>query len=338
MGSLTNTSFTRPGAVGSGTSDEIELFLRVFSGEVAEAYEKASVMLPRSRVRRIQNGKSATFPATGTLTAGYFAAGTDITEAEGTGNRLQVGERLIYVDRILRAWSFVDSLEEMMNHYDVRGPISRKIGYALADTADSQLLKLVALGAQSASGPITAQPGGTVLSGTDIPELATADTDGSALMEGLRQAAQVLDELNVPKMGRYCAVLPAQYYRLVEQTEFINRDLGNEGNGSLRQGEIMRAWGFQILMSNNVPTTDTSGGSDDNQHGGGNGNSYLVDATNTVALCWQEDAVGTVRIKDVNSVVHNSPLHGGTFLIGEIGQGHGVLREEACIQIVTATP
>ena len=54
------------------------LFLKVFSGEVMNAYERAIKISPLLTNRTITSGKSAQFPTTGVASARYFPSGDDI--------------------------------------------------------------------------------------------------------------------------------------------------------------------------------------------------------------------------------------------------------------------
>lgn len=332
------TDLSRPGNNLVGGSDPFELFLKKFSGEVANAYEIATVMLPNSRVRTISKGKSAQFPATGRATSAYHVAGKDILDtANSELGVFESGERIILVDRTLLSALFIDELEDMINHYDVRGPMAEEMGFALARQADTQLLQLVAKGALSTSGAVADQGGGTDLSGTDIPELAAAGTDGSALVEGFRRMAQSFDEKNVPKSDRVAVLAPAQFYLATQQTDFINIELNNGSNGSQKDGDIARIYGFKIMESNQVPSTDTSGAAAPS-HTVGTLNDYRVDARNNVGLFFQKGAVGTVQLRGVTTEMEYSIRHQGDLMVAKVAQGHGVLREEACGILRTADP
>ena len=93
-------------------------------------------------------------------------------------------------------------------HYELRGEISKKIGYALAEKYDRLIFRAVARGARQAS-PVSAtnfvEPGGT-----QIRVGATAnDSDAfnaDNLIAAFYDAAAAMDEKGVSTDGR-CAVL-----------------------------------------------------------------------------------------------------------------------------------
>ena len=78
-------------------------------------------------VRNIQNGKSASFPVTGKITADYHTAGNEIT-----GSTVKQTEKLINIDDMLISSTFVAEVDELKNHFDVRSIFSNEMVRALA--------------------------------------------------------------------------------------------------------------------------------------------------------------------------------------------------------------
>lgn len=70
----------------------------------------------------------------------------------------------------------------------------------------------------------------------------------------LRLLKQKLDEANVPMEGRWCAVPPWYHSLLLDNNKFLDASAyGN--NQPIMNGEVGRALGMRILMSNNSPNT-----------------------------------------------------------------------------------
>jgi hypothetical protein len=74
------TSPSRVGLV-EGQSDNNELFLKKFSGEILQTFEESNIFKPLHTIRTIDSGKSAQFPVTGIATAAYHTPGENIAEA-----------------------------------------------------------------------------------------------------------------------------------------------------------------------------------------------------------------------------------------------------------------
>ena len=79
--------------------------------------------------------------------------------------------------------------------------------------------------------------------------------DAQSLVDGLFEAAAVLDERNAPQDGRVCVLNPRQYYSLISSvdTNILNRELGNS-QGDMNSGKgLYSIAGIRIYRSNNLP-------------------------------------------------------------------------------------
>src|SRR5437868_4943910 len=129
---------------GAGADDA--LFLKLFGGEVLTAFDEACVTKDKHVIRPISLGKSAAFPATWKVTAGYHTPG-----AEVVGQVSNVNERVIAVDNLLLASVFIPLIDEAKNHYEYRSEYSRQCGLALANTWDKNVLQVMALARRGAA-------------------------------------------------------------------------------------------------------------------------------------------------------------------------------------------
>ena len=92
------------------------------------------------------------------------------------------------------------SLDETLAHYDLRGEISKKIGYALAEAYDKKIFRTIAKAAREAH-PVTASPGPEP-GGSIIRLGANNQYNAQSLVDAFFEAAAILDEKNVPREGR----------------------------------------------------------------------------------------------------------------------------------------
>lgn len=296
----------------SGADDA--LFLKVFSGEVLTAFREKNVAASRHMVRTIASGKSAQFPATWKASASYHTPGNELT-----GQDIEHSERVITIDDKLVADAFIDELDELKNHYDVRREYSFQLGAALARTFDENVLQTMALAAR-ASSTLSSGDGGSKLTN------ANADTDMDALVDEVATAAQKLDEKDVPESDRYLFLRPSQYWPLLDHPKVIHADYTARQNGGIDTGQIRRLYGFEIVKSNNVPSTNVTSGDAD----------YQGDFSNTVALCVQRTAVGTVKLLDLAVESEYIIERQGTLFVAKYALGHGILRPESAVEIATA--
>ncbi|MDO8839653.1 MAG: phage capsid protein [Parvibaculum sp.] len=303
----------------AGASDA--LFLKVFGGEVLTAFNETEVMSDKHIVRTIEHGKSAQFPATWKANAAYHTPGNQILGA----NQIRHGERTISIDDLLVADTFIASIDEAKNHYDVRSIYSAQLGAALARAYDTKLLQVAILAAR-ASAVVTGAFGGSAITDAD------ARTNGESLAGSIFDAAQVLDEKDVPENDRYAIVKPAQYYLLAQTTKVLNKDWN--GAGSYSDGKITRISDIVIVKSNNLPQGVVAGASGEN-------NTYSGTFTNVAAAVFQKSAVGTVKLMDlaVQKTADDgdfATMYQGTLMVAKYAMGHGLLRPECAVEVKIA--
>lgn len=123
-------------------------------------------------------------------------------------------------------------LRQSANGGALMAEAAQEAAYALGDTAD-----------QLVAGLYTGVDSGNAISTTSITSAALALT-------GLVNLKVKLDVANVPTQGRYVIVPPWYHGLLLQNTSFI--DLSASGSAdALRNGTVGRAFGFDVLVSNN---------------------------------------------------------------------------------------
>lgn len=314
---MANATASRLGQT-NGAGSVTSLFLSVFGGEVLTAFMRNNVFLSRHMVRTITEGVSARFPATGKGAAEYHTVGEEIV-----GAVTNHAERIITINDQLISHAFIADIDEAMNHYEVSSIYSRNIGAALSDFLDQNVSRVGVLAAR-ASATVTGGNGGTVITS------ATSKTVAADLISAIFDAAQAMDEKDVPENDRYCFIKPAQYSLLAESgLNVISRDYGNEGNGSLASGKVLRIAGIELVKTNHLASADDSALATIPA-------AYQGDFSTTAALVMQKSAVGTVKLRDLAVRADYDPRRLGTLMVGKVLLGHGILRPECAVEIKTA--
>jgi len=246
-------SLTRAGQSNS-TGDARALYLKLFSGEMFKGFQRNTIARDLVMKRTLSNGKSLQFIYTGRTKAEYHTPGNSILgNSDGAP---PVAEKTITCDDLLISSAFVYELDETLAHYDLRGEISKKIGYALAEKYDRLIFRQIAKGARVAS-PITksgfVEPGGTQIRVGTNNQASDAYVPAS-LIAAFYDAAAALDEKGVSTEGRVGVLNPRQYYELIQEVGsngLINRD---ESGDALQSGQgIIEIAGIKIFKSMNIP-------------------------------------------------------------------------------------
>ena len=231
-----------------------DLYLKLFSGEMFTGFQRETIARDLVMKRTLTNGKSLQFIYTGRTSAEYHTPGNSIL---GNSDKTPpIAEKTITVDDLLISSAFVYELDETLAHYEMRGEISKKIGYALAQKYDRLIFRAIAKGARQAS-PVSlsgfVEPGGTQIqvgAGSDADDAL----DDDKLVTAFYDAAAALDEKGVSDDGRVAVLNPRQYYSLIKgagSNGLINRDV--QGT-SLQSGNgVIEIAGITIYKSMNAP-------------------------------------------------------------------------------------
>ena len=319
---MTQVSSTNAG-IPAGPNDANALFLKVFSGTVLHRYNTETIMKGLVREKTITSGRSAQFPAIGSLKAEYHAPGDVILGQSGVH-----GEKTITVNDKLIASVFVSDFEEAMNHYETRTEFAHQLGDAMAQAEDQHLLAMLTKAAvDGATGAVTGMGAATE------DKIGTAPTI-STVIDALYAAAAYFDKTNVPKQDRFCIVNPDIWWDLVQDGHFLNSDFGNSGNGSQAKGGLLRGANLRVIPSNNLSlnfTADTLQG----VQAGSATTDYTVDGSDTVALVFQKQAAGTVKLMGLRSEKEKQVNRQGTLIVNSQAIGHDTLRPE-CVRLISA--
>ena len=286
----------------NGAGDKRGLYLKLFSGEMFKGFQNNTIARDLVMKRTLKNGKSLQFIFTGRTSAEYHTPGNNILgNSDGAP---PVAEKTITVDDLLISSAFVYELDEVLAHYELRGEISKKIGYALAEKYDRKIFRAITKAARLAS-PITksnfVEPGGTqVRVGTTTN--ASDAYSATGLVNAFYDAAAALDEKGVSSDGRVGVLNPRQYYELIQQVGengLVNRD--EQGSSRQKGNGIVEIAGIKIYKSMNIPFFSNYG----TKFGSGSAtNPGVTDPGNTgsfVGEALADERAGSSATKTVNT-------------------------------------
>ena len=352
-----------------GATDKYALYLKLFSGEMFKGFQHETIARDLVTKRTLKNGKSLQFIYTGRMTSDFHTPGTPIL---GNADKAPpVAEKTIVMDDLLISSAFVYDLDETLAHYELRGEISKKIGYALAQKYDRLIFRQIAKGARQAS-PVSktnfVEPGGTQIRvGTGN---ATEAYDAAKLVDAFYDAAAALDEKGVSSDGRVAVLNPRQYYSLINTVSsgvitsgLINRDA--QGT-ALQSGQgVVEIAGIKIYKSMNIPFFGNYGtkyGTASATNPGiadpGNTGSFIgegaedarasvtgingnygngSDFANSCGLIFQKEAAGVVEAIGPQVQVTSgdvSVVYQGDVILGRMAMGADFLNPAACVELI----
>ena len=363
--STLTTALTRPGQSNS-TGDARALYLKLFSGEMFKGFQHNAIARDLVMKRTLTNGKSLQFVYTGHTKAEYHVPGNSILG--NTDGAPPVAEKTITIDDLLISSAFVYELDETLAHYELRGEISKKIGYALAQKYDRLIFRAIAKGARQAS-PITksgfVEPGGTQIRVGTNNQASDAYVPAS-LINAFYDAAAALDEKGVSSEGRVAVLNPRQYYELIQgvgSNGLINRD--TQGTALQSGNGIIEIAGIKIYKSMNIPFFGSYGtkyGSASATNPGvtspGNVGSFVgetaedgrasvtginnnygnaSDFANSCGLIFQKEGAGVVESIGPQVQITSgdvSVVYQGDVILGRLAMGADALNPAAAVELV----
>ena len=358
-------SLTRQGQLNSA-GDARALYLKLFSGEMFKGFQHNAIARDLVMKRTLTNGKSLQFVYTGHTKAEYHTPGNSILG--NTDGAPPVAEKTITIDDLLISSAFVYELDETLAHYELRGEISKKIGYALAQKYDRLIFRAIAKGARQAS-PITksgfVEPGGTQIRVGTNNQASDAYVPAS-LINAFYDAAAALDEKGVSSEGRVAVLNPRQYYELIQgvgSNGLINRD--TQGTALQSGNGIIEIAGIKIYKSMNIPFFGSYGtkyGSASATNPGvtspGNVGSFVgesaedgrasvtginnnygnsSDFANSCGLIFQKEAAGVVESIGPQVQITSgdvSVVYQGDVILGRLAMGADFLNPAACVELI----
>ena len=358
----------------STTDARRNLYLKLFSGELFKGFQRNTIARDLITKRTLKNGRSLQFIFTGRTKSEFHVPGQSIMgNSDGAP---PVAEVTIECDDLLISSAFVYELDETLAHYDLRGEISRKIGYSLAENYDRRIFRAVSNAARKAS-PVSAtnfvEPGGTQIRVGANAQASDAYVPAS-LIAAFYDAAAALDEKGVSGEGRVAVLSPRQYYELIQDVSsnaLINRD---ESGDALQSGNgIISIAGIKIYKSMNIPFFGqygvkyggTAGATVPGTTDPGNTGDFVSEATvamdasttpsgqktvneygaaaefaNSCGLIFQKEAVGCVEAIGPQVQVTSgdvSVIYQGDVILGRLAMGAAPLNPAAAVELFAGT-
>ena len=363
---------TRPGSL-NGASDSRALLLKLFSGEMFKGFQNNAIARDLVMKRTLKNGKSLQFIYTGRTDAEFHVPGQSILgNSDGSP---PVAEKTITCDDLLISSAFVYELDETLSHFELRGEISKKIGYALAEKYDRLIFRAITRGARAKSPVMKSgfeEPGGTQIK-VGLSNDANNAYVPADLINAFYDAAAALDEKGVSSEGRVGVLNPRQYYELIQQVGengLVNRD--SQGTSRQKGNGIVEIAGIKIFKSMNIPFlskygtkyTPASGNNDtvdtnvadpgntgdfvapdiedarNNQTGINNEYGQASNFANSCGLIFQKEAAGVVEAIGPQVQVTSgdvSVIYQGDVILGRLAMGADYLNPAAAVELFAGT-
>lgn len=308
-----------------GQGNDRALFLTEFGGMVINSYDEAMDYNNLRYVKNITQGKSDTFPIIGRK--------RDAAEHEPgeliLGGTVPSDDVEISLDKMVYDSVFVAEIDELISHFEVRGPYAHQLGQSLGSLQARRVAIMHILASRKfyVAGVPTGVPQGQPAPGYAYdPNMKTS---ASALENGLWSARQYLLENEISGSEPVGKLPWQQYLLMARQFGFATDGTAanpKAGSGNRVTGRLGEAVGFTIEGTNHIPKTNITTGLA----------KYQGDFSTTVGHLSTMMAVGSLERKAMRIVVKDQEERLGTIIIASQFNGHGPLRPEASYELATA--
>ena len=306
--------------------DKRALYLDLAAGEVITAFETATVMRDKHQVRSLSNGRSVKFPAIWRAGGGYHTPGVELT-----GRQIKHTEIKVEPDDKLVSDVFISDIDEILSHYDFRGPYTSEMGQFLARHFDKNVMRTILLAARSGA-LFTGDQGGSAVVDASLA------TSADALINAFSASKQVMDEKDVPVDSQtvYGLLKAAQWYLVARSDKNLNRDT-NGGDSSIKKMSLTTIDDIMILKSNLAPFGEDSTAGDfiDDTKEEFIPSVYRGKFGTTVGAVWTPMAAASVIVQEVGLEVEPQPRKQGDLLISRMMAGTRKLRSKCAVELRT---
>lgn len=307
---------SKPGNRLTSGTDDRELFLTEFGQMVLEAEKQVADYEELSFQKTITEGKADTFPIIGRKrTASEHTPGEIIL-----GGSIEHNDITVSLDKVLVDSIFLAEIDELMNHFELRGPYARQLAESIGMAYNARIAQLHILASRVTTPPYTGGP---------VPSYyfhANAKTDASKLEEAAFAAAVYHKQNDISGAPLQFRLPWAQYF-LAARYSGVEGGPVTTGSGDRAAGTIGTMAGIPLKGTNSIPTTNITSGA----------TKYQGNFTTTVGHIGNEMAVATLNRRGLKVVIKEQEDRIGTLLIASRFRGSGILRPECSFEVATAT-
>jgi hypothetical protein len=333
----------------SATPAPGQLYGQVFESEILTRFVEYLQFAPKVRSKSIATGTKAKFPATWKLDTTIHDRGEELF-----GQEIATREYEINLEsRPVVSTYETDDLEQDLSYYDVRSELAAETGRALAKQWDiktmywlHQAATYVNVASMAGSSIFPAGGGATVKTATLTP-----DADGAiAILDAVEAQVVAWENGYVPQENRYCAVTPAMWYAIKNvgmPTAGTNVGLYRPLFGSHQMGlpggpgQMGNEGPDSYIMHNGVAIFRTPWLADTSVMADRSSDAaidalYRKNYSDTSAILFQEQAVGTVMHTGIKTEMDRDVRRQTDFTVSKMFTGGGILRPQCAAIIKSA--
>jgi len=299
---------------GAGAGTARELFQQKAATDVLKYFKSTNVARELITNESIENGKSKAFPVVGSASV---ASRDEETLAELSLDSVKSTERVILIDNLSVAHSWISDLDQAMVHYNAKSAHIESIGRALSKSVDEAIiLKLIEAGRiVDASAASTA--GLKVFSDDVFSSIAQTAQDFDTAMTGAEVQAMMASAMTEFRdkdcVGDPVYILrPQPYFALLNNS--AQTGLTWVDDPYAQSGKVPMVLGARVVYSPHFPAVTSTTGDE-----------------NAVGVLFAKEAVGILELLSVSIKTDYIPTRLADLMVGKMAVGYGILNHGSAI-------
>ena len=306
-----NSAGENNGAAG-GTARE--LFERKAATDVLKYFMVTNVARPLITNDSIESGKSKAFPVVGNATA---ASRDEETLAELSLDSVKATERVIAIDNLTVAHSWISDLDSAMVHYNAKSAHIESIGRAIAKSVDVAIILKVIEAGRIVDASAASTAGLKTFADDVFSSVIQTQADFDAAMTGdevqAMMALAMTEYREKDCVGDPVYLLrPQPYFALLNNAAQTGLTWVNDQFA--QSGKVPMVLGSRVIYSPNFPAVTATTGDE-----------------NAVGVLFSKESVGILELLSVSVRTDYIPTRLADLMVGKMAVGYGILNHGSAI-------
>lgn len=299
---------------GAGQGTARELFQEKAATDVLKYFKVSNVARPLITNDSIESGKSKSFPVVGNATA---AARDEETLAELSLDSVKATERVISIDDLTVAHSWISDLDSAMVHYNAKSAHIESIGRALSKAVDIAIIAKVIEAGRIVDQSAATAAGLKSFADDVYSSVAQTQQDFDSAMTGTEVQAMMASAMTEFRdkdcVGEPVYLLrPQPYFALLNNAAQTGLTWVNDEYA--QSGKVPMVLGARVEYSPNFPAVTSTAGDE-----------------NAVGVLFAKEAVAILELLSVSIKTDYIPTRLADLMVGKMAVGYGILNHGSAI-------
>lgn len=299
---------------GAGGGTARELFQQKAATDVLKYFKVTNVARELITNDSIDSGKSKAFPIVGNATA---ASRDEETLAELSITSVKSTERVILIDNLTVAHSWISDLDSAMVHYNAKSAHIESIGRALSKAVDIAIIAKVIEAGRIVDGTAATAAGLKTFADDVFSSVSLTAQDFDTAMTGAEVQAMMAVAMTEFRdkdcVGDPVFLLrPQPYYALLNNAAQTGLTWVNDEYA--QSGKVPMVLGSRVIQSPNFPAVTATTGDE-----------------NAVGVLFAKESVAILELLSVSIKTDYIPTRLADLMVGKLAVGYGILNHGSAI-------